>query len=374
MDFTRRLKGNVVCLSLIGIISLPGPAVGDEGQSDTQRFGDSLKEQEQEVRLYRTRKERREAGLHRPITPWLVFSGLAELEVIREDFTFEDEIESLTEIDRTANVQLGLVATPLDWLEGELIVEYDSQPNEIFLEELTVAADYESWELLLGKQYLPFGKYFSNFVTGPILEIGETRETAATLTYDFFDRFEFSVSVYEGVARQIDSDEKIDWAISMGAVFHERLGMGFSYLTDLGDAGGRLLEDQDNRFIRKVPGLSGYIVWVGDNFDTTFEFVGAQRSFEEFEIDRDQPLAWNLESAISFHSKYDIAVRIEGSRELEGFPEIQFGLATTVSLHPQATLTLELLHGRFKSDFATDDADNSFGEVTTVGAQLSIAF
>ena len=357
-------------------ITLCAPTIGtaDEAGSKQTQVDRVTQEQEKQARLYRTRKERREAGLHRPITPWLTFSGLAELEIIREDFTFEDEIESLTEIDRTANVQLGLIATPLEWLEGELIVEYDSQPNELFLEELTVAGDYESWELLMGKQYLPFGKYFSNFITGPILEIGETRETAATLTYDFFDRFEFNVSVYEGVARQIDSDEKIDWAISMGAVFHERLGMGFSYLTDLGDAGGRLLEDRDNRFVRKVPGLSGYIVWIGDNFDTTFEFVGAQRPFEEFEIDRDQPLAWNLESAISFHSKYDIAVRLEGSRELEGFPEFQFGLATTISVHPQATLTLELLQGRFKSDLATDDADNPFSKVTTFGAQLSVAF
>lgn len=137
---------------------------------------------------------------------------------------------------------------------------------------------------------------------------------------------------------------------------------------------GRLLEDENNRFARKVPGLSGYLVWVGNRFDITVEFVAAERSFAEFETDRNQPLAWNFELAVNANPKLDIAFRVEGSQELAGFPTTQYGLATNLSLHPRATLTFELLRGKFTNNLAIDDDDNPFNNVTTVGAQLSVAF
>ena len=279
---------------------------------------------EGQVRLYRTRSERREAGLQHQLAPWLTFSGLAELEAIGETFSVEDQPENVRDSESVAAIQLGLIATPLDWLEGELVPEDDSQGDKIFVEEATISADVGDWELLAGKQYLPFGQYFSSFITGPILELGETQETAATLTYDFEDRIEFSASIYEGVARRSDeSDNGIDWAFALSGVIHERLGVGVSYLTDLGDAGGRLLEDVDNRFVRKVPGLSAYAIWIGDGFETTFEITGAQRSFEELDSDRDQPLAWNVELALFIHPKAELDFRLEGSRQIEGFPKIQ---------------------------------------------------
>jgi hypothetical protein len=157
-------------------------------------------------------------------------------------------------------------------------------------------------------------------------------------------------------------------------VIQERLGVGVSYLTDLGDAGGRLLEDVDNRFVRKVPGLSAYAIWIGDGFETTFEITGAQRSFEELDSDRDQPLAWNVELALFIHPKAELDFRLEGSRMIEGFPKIQWGIATTMQLHRRSTLTLELLQGDFELGLAADDDDNPFTDVTTIGAQLAIAF
>ncbi len=359
----------LVCTALVAL-----PAVaGDETNNEETTIEEEPAEGQ--VRLYRTRSERREAGLHRQLTPWLRFSGLAELEAIGEDYTVEDMVERFKESETVANIQLGFVAEPLDWLQGELIVEYDSQTNEVFLEEATISVDVGDWELSYGKQYLPFGQYFSNFITGPILELGETQETAATLTWDYEDRIEFSTSVYEGVARRIDkSDNGLDWAFALNGVVHERLAVGISYLSDLGDAGGRLLEDAGNRFVKKVPGLSAYAIWIGESMETTFEVVGAERSFEELEGDRNQPLAWNVELALFIHPKAELDFRLEGSRQIEGFPHIQWGVATTIVLHPRATMTLELLQGEFKRGLATDDDDNPFRNVTTIGAQFAIAF
>jgi len=155
---------------------------------------------------------------------------------------------------------------------------------------------------------------------------------------------------------------------------HQRLGVGVSYLTDLGDAGGRVLENVDNRFVRKVPGLSAFAIWIGDSFETTFEIIGAQRSFEELDSDRDRPLAWNIELALFVHPNAELNFRLEGSRQIEGFPKTQWGVATNIQLHRRATLTLEILQGEFQRGLAADDDDNPFSDVATVGAQLSIAF
>lgn len=330
---------------------------------------------EGQSRLYRTRSERREAGLDREITPWLRFSGLAEFEALGETFAVEDEAERLTATEEAAVIQLGLVAEPLDWLAGELILEYDSEPNEVLVEEAIISVDIGDWELAVGKQYLPFGAYYSNFITGPILEIGETQETAAILTWDHEDRVEFSASVYEGVARRQDEDDNgIDYAFALNGVINERLGAGISYLTDLGDADGRLLEDLDNRFGKKIAGLSAYAIWIGDSFESTFEILGAQNRFEDLDSDRDRPLAWNLELALFVHPRAELNLRLEGSRQLAGFPETQWGVATNILLHRRAFLTLEILEGQYRRGLALDDDDNPLRTVTTIGAQLAIAF
>ena len=332
-------------------------------------------EREGQSRLYRTRSERREAGLDREITPWLRFSGLVELEAIGETFAVEESDENLTATEEVAVVQLGLVAEPLDWLAGELILEYDSEANGVFVEEAILSADIGDWELSVGRQYLPFGVYYSNFITGPILEIGETQEDAAILSWDHEDRLELSASVYKGIARRQDeSDNGLDYTLALNGVIHERLGIGVSYLTDLGDADGRLLEEQDNRFLNKVAGLSASAIWIGDSFESTFEVLGAQKRFEDLDGDRDRPLAWNLELALFIHLGAELNFRLEGSRQIAGFPKTQWGVATNIQLHQRAFLTLELLRGDYRRGLAVDDEDSPLRTVTTIGAQLAIAF
>jgi len=368
----KALRIHIHCLLVFCLA--PVPAYAGEETPLNVALGEEA-EREGESRLYRTRSERREAGLDREITPWLRFSGLAEFEALGETFSAEDLDENITATEESAVIQLGLVAEPLEWLAGELILEYDSEFDEVLVEEATVSADVGDWEVLIGKQYLPFGVYYSNFITGPILDIGETQENAITLTWDHEDRLEFAASVYEGVAEQQDeSGNGLDYALGLNAVVHERLGIGVSYLADLGDTDGRLLEDFDNRFARKVAGLSAYAIWIGDSFESTVEVLGAQDHFNELDSDRDRPLAWNFELALFIHPRAELDFRLEGSRQLAGFPETQWGVATNIQLHRRAFLTLEVLRGDYKRGFELDDDDNALKTVTTIGVQLALAF
>jgi hypothetical protein len=102
--------------------------------------------------------------------------------------------------------------------------------------------------------------------------------------------------------------------------------------------------------------------------------VGALRSFEELESDRNQPVAWNVEFAHFIHPRFDWAVRAAGSRELADAPEYQLGLALTWRPVERASLTVEYLHGWFSGSLATNDEDEPYARVHQFGAKLSIAF
>jgi hypothetical protein len=103
--------------------------------------------------------------------------------------------------------------------------------------------------------------------------------------------------------------------------------------------------------------------------------LAATGSFEELDPDRNKPRAWNVE-LVHFYpgSKFEIAFRIEGSRELEDAPRVQFGPAITWRTGKYASLTLEYLHGEFEDELATTQNDDPYDHVDSVGAILSIAF
>ncbi len=327
-------------------------------------------------RLYRTREEQREVGLKRRITPWLTASGLAEVEVLYQDFDAKGGTSDDTGRDDSATFQLGLVATPWDFSTAELILEYDTDDDKLKTDEAVLALETGPWELALGKQYLPFGVYFSNFVSGPLVEFGETQvREAAVLAYGPSDDFDLSLFTYRGRARSADNNAgRWDWGLATEFWFNQTWSAGLSYLSDLADADSRPLEDDNDRYERRVSGLSAYILWAGEQFELTLEGLAATGSFRELDNDRDRPRAWNAELVYVGYPSFDIALRFEGSRELEDEPLYQVGAAATWRLGRRASLTVEYLHGEFSGELASNADDEPYDQVDRVGAMLSVAF
>jgi len=234
--------------------------------------------------------------------------------------------------------------------------------------------EHDDWEIIIGKQALEFGVYYSHFASGPEIEFGETTAYAATLAYNYQDKLDIHVSAYRGDAREINSKDSLDWSVAFESWITDKFSLGMSYLSDIADSDSDLLIDNGNRFRDKVAGLSGYLLWVHDNFEISLEGLGAINDFHDLDNDRNQPIAWNLESVHFISPKLDWSLRLEGSHELEDAPEIQVGLALNYRINQEIVLTTEVLHGFFKSDLATDDKDNVYDEVTTLGALVSIAF
>ena len=254
------------------------------------------------------------------------------------------------------------------------MTEFDTDVGDPVLDEATLAFEYDDWELKVGKQTLDFGVFYGHFASGPAIEFGETNAYSATFAYNHQDKLEVSASVYRGDARRINSKDRLDWSMAFKSWLTDNISFGMSYLSDLADADSGLLKDSGHRFQDKVPGLSGYLLWVGDNFEVSLEGLGSVGDFHGMDRDRNEPIAWDLEFVYFISTKLSWAVRLEGSHELEDTPEIQAGIALNYRIHKNIALTAEVLQGYFKGDLATDDTGNAYDEVTTLGALVSIAF
>lgn len=327
------------------------------------------------VRKFRTQDERLEAGRQRQLTEWLSLTTLAEYEWENERRKLDTGSSVEEETSSALALEVGLTASPVDRLQAELEVEYDSEDDDVIVDEAVLATEWEPFELEVGKDSLDFGEYFSRFTTGPLLEFGEITETAITLSYNLDDVLDLSASAYRGRARSAgQSGSDIDYVIA-GELWSEKsLTMGMSYITDLADSDEKLLSDTSNVFQRKVPALSGYALWKGGKYEATFEYTKALTSFRELDPDRDQPSAWNTEIVLFVLDNVDLAFRIEGSDELEDAPALLGGVAVTWLVHEKAIFTLEALRGRFKQGFVVDDEDNAFATSDSVALQILLAF
>ncbi|MGH8597078.1 MAG: LbtU family siderophore porin [Gammaproteobacteria bacterium] len=330
---------------------------------------------EQTVRLYRTREEQREVGVQRRIASWLTSSALAEIEWQAEDFDLREGARGERNRGFDEGLQWGLVATPLAFAQIELLLDYDGDAGDAEIDEALFAVEAGDLELEIGQLYLPFGAYYSRFVSGPLVEFGETRATAAVVSYAPNDRVDFSLAAYRGRAREQSSDSgRLDWTFAMEVLPWRTLALGCSVQSDLADADSRPLADDSNRYSRKVPGVSAYFSWLGEHLDFSFEVLAATRSYRELDADRDRPVAWNLEVAYRIVPRFGLALRLEGSDELEDAPHRQYGIAGSWLIHRNASLTLEYLHGEFAGALAANDRDEIYDAVEHVGALLSIAY
>jgi hypothetical protein len=334
---------------------------------------DAQSPDEESGRIYRTREEQREAGLYRKLTPWLSAGGLLELELERQRLS--SAVSADTVLEDGITLQLGLHAFSPSGLNAEALFEYDSATGELRTDEVTAGIERDLWELVAGWQYLPFGVFVSHFATGPMIEFGETRATGADISYDLNDRVTFSLSAYQGAAYAVDAaGPGVDWVLAVESHPLDALIFAASFISDLADANERPLVDQGNRYVTKVPGASALLAWIADDYEISLEALGALRSFADLDADRNRPRAWNFEFAYFLESGIELALRLEGSRELEDAPSRRIGAGFTVRPQPRVAITMEYLYGRFKGDLAVDEEGNPYSHENRFAAQVSVVF
>jgi len=329
---------------------------------------------EEKVRIYKTREERRDAGLKHEITDWLTLSGLVELEQEFQRFSHNDDSSHSHNDDFTKTLQIGALLEPLSWMKAELIYEWDDEANRHTLDEGFASLEAGDVELEAGRLYVPFGVYFSHFVTGPVLEFGETRDKGAILSWGPDDRLDLAAFAYRGRARKAGSGDKDwGWGFSAEGSPFEFGSFGISYLSDLADSQEGFLSDEGDRYESRIAAWSAYAILGYDRFELTAEVVRALDSFRELDPDRDEPRAWNVELGFYPAGNFEWALRVEGSSDVEDAPRLQAGVSVAWRITRNASLTLDYLRGTYKRGLSEHN-DHELDKVHTVAGQLSLEF
>lgn len=333
-------------------------------------------DEEEEVKFYQTPEERLDAGFKTPITDWLTVSGLLEIEKFYPQENFAGGFTQEVYEPRTQTLQIGFDAIFTEALTASLVFEAEYQDDfKTTTEEAVVKMELEDWEFELGYQDLPFGEYYSQFISGPMLEFGETTSSALVIEYGLNDHFDALGYVFDGHSQHNGEQTDPGWGLGMDFINEdESIRLGVGYLSNLAESDENFLEDFDNSYIDRVPAWNANVLIGLGEFGVTAEVVRALKSFKELDAGENKPVAYNLEGTWFYSPQIQFALRLGYSSELPDNPEWQYGAAASWRPGPHWNLTVEYLKGNYKSGFVTDDDDNELDNSHLYGLQISFEF
>ena len=329
----------------------------------------------EEIRLYRTPEERREAGFGTAVTDWLNVSGLLEVEKIYKDDRFINNQTSNRDERRSHTLQLGFETEFSDSLSANIVLEAEYLNRlDTKVEESVLSYDSDDWSVELGYQDLPFGEYYSHFISGPLLEFGETTGTTLVIDYSVSDYFDTIAYIFDGKTRKLNNDTDLGWGL--GVEFtndDESFKAGVGYLSNLGESNEYFLEDTDNAYAHKVPAINIFALIEFTEFELTAEYISSLKSFDELDSDQNKPASYNIELSWFFNDSTQVAIRIENSDEFAEEPQWQYGIAFTWRLNDNLSISTEYLRAEYKNNFVFDD-DRELEKHQQFGLQMSFEF
>lgn len=333
-------------------------------------------ESTQVVRIYRSPAERREAGLGRHINELLTASGLAEIETEHSERMFSNSRSNDSTHLTDKTLQLGLSFSVRERLTAELVLEHEIDVNHTLVDEALIVYEGEVLSLEAGRLYLPFGEYYSHFVTGPILEFGETRGDAIVADVTLSDSVDLiAYALYGRAEKPGESAGRIDWGTGLDfANDDESVKFSIAYFSDLAESEAELLGDFRHQYHRRVGGFSAHTLIGFDRYEVTAEYVGALRSFNELDAEENQPWAANVEFSWFPVRRVQLSARIEASADLADEPQRQYGLSAAWLIADHVNFAVDYLYGHFRQDSAFDDDDHEITHRHLLAAQLSLEF
>jgi len=249
-------------------------------------------------------------------------------------------------------MRMGIDVQVTSWVGGTVSFSYREEVDDLELDEATINAEYGLLKGRFGRQFLPVGLHRTWLVSDPLTrEIGETRATALSLglesTYLSLTGFLLR-SQYDDT---LDVQNKLhDWGGALRFTLGDTLLVGAAYLNDLAETDAELLVQP---YIEQVGGWSGWLRLSTPYLKLRGEVLRAERRFNPLDLDRngdglgDRPEVWLGELAIPLPMNLECALRYEGSRDLFGLPERQYGADLSWTILTGTTLSLEALRGEF---------------------------
>ena len=338
-----------------------------------------------ETRIYRNPAERREAGQLTEITDWLTFSGLIEIEKEKTRQHYRTNITVTEKEPTTTTLQLAFKSEFQEWLEAEIVFEteysrhlHDNSTRYHFgthslVDEAEVSIDLDDVGLKFGRLNVPFGEYNSYFVTGPMLEFGETRRDSVMLDYSIDDTVEFTVFAFDSKVDKTNKQDDFDWGASFEYKSEdESIRIGASYISDLSESDEEFLHEFYDSYQQQVSAWSAYILFGFDSYELSLETVNALDEFIELDLVANKPSSINLELATFAIPEFLFACRIAHSDELEDAPEWEYGLTVTWLSKSRFIFSADYIYGDFEKNFVLDDDDVELGHHHQIAVRLAI--
>jgi hypothetical protein len=331
-----------------------------------------------QAEIYHTLTGQKEAGLASRIAERITLSGLLEVEAAAGRTRFNDGGRETESGMSLATAYLAFGAKVDDNFSADLSFLYEEGDTPLEVDEATINYRRGPWNARFGQQYLPFGVYYSHFISDPLtLELGETRATALLAGFEN-DLFSLSGFVFDGAAGKENRANRLDdWGASLTLTPFEMLTLGGSYLSDLADTDAELLFDEGagtNEWTRRVGGWSAFAILTLGDFDLAGEYLGATRAFADNGAPHAglKPEAWNIEAGYKVRENVEFALRYEESREFFDQPKEQYGAAVSWGPREQVSLSLEYLRGKFDDRYTSEDRIADKRDLVTV--QLALQF
>ncbi len=372
----------LLSLSLFTCLVFPNlVAAHEESSTGEEPSPKKSKRPQSTVKIYSTPEERREAAAKTQITSWLRFGGVMDLEKEWQTNNFKRGIKSVDNPDTELAIELGFELTWFDWLEAEILFAIEETGSRHYQEvdEGYVGLDLDDFGVKVGWLYLPFGEFYSHFVSGPLIELGQTRGAAIIVDYSFWEPLEISGYTFDSKVNKQRSNSKYQFDWGIGAEFvsdDETVRIGGGYISDLGEGDGEFFFDFNDKYRQRVPGWVVHGLFALPPLEFTGELLRATKSIKENDSNVDKPLAYNLE--LTYYPSQlpwiQFAIRYEHSIELQDEPQSIYGIATSIRPLDNLSLSFEYLRGDFKKNFSFDDNDNEQTSYDLFAIQASLLF
>jgi len=307
----------------------------------------------------------------------LEFGALIEVEAAYSRTKSDSESDlTLATVELSAGWQL------TDWLRGDLVFLYeenDTEPMELDQAFVTLG-DTERFPLFLqaGKLYVPFGNFDTFFITDPVvLELGETREKAATLGFEK-GGFLAGWTVFNGDVETRGGSEIENMVLSASYGVegeNSALRFGAAWIRNIMDSDALtdvLKDDLGYAFTSERTG--GVNTWLTASYGPATLIAEYVKTLDQIRVDGAgiglKPESLNLELGYALTDRLDVAAKFEKSREVsDWFPEKRYGLACGFQLAEIKTYCI-----RCSLEYMREDFGSGAEDANVVTVQLAFGF
>lgn len=299
-------------------------------------------------------------------------SGLVEAELITSREKDVNETTSSSDLS-LATAQLIAKAEVNQYVSGNLTFLYEetNDNDTINIDEaiITLKGDNNnSLYINIGRQYLPFGRFKSHFITDPgTLILGETNDTAVVAGYAS-EIMDLNIGVFKGTIRENNTGDRINSAVaslslSIPNTEEDRLSLscGGSYLSHLTNSDNLEDESIHGTTTDTVGGWSTFIsLSYNDRLFLDGEYLGATKDFaiDDFNFSSPEnmrPGAWNIEAAARVLEGTEFALRYGASKEAGSLlAQDEYGAALLYNIFQSTNLTIEYLYQKY-SDYSSNN-------------------